>query len=88
MISVCQSSLVSLLVWTKYYLAGLYHKEMSLSCSTDLDGVLAHSECVPQLDSLVPGARHNLPVVSAEGNTQDILGVSNEAAGGLTTANT
>lgn len=46
-----------------------------------LDGVFADTQCVPQLDGLVPGARHNLAVISREGDTQHILGVSNKAAG-------
>lgn len=68
------------------------------SCSTDkdvirstkrqhypaahLNGVLANAESVPQLDGLVPRARHDLAVISREGHAQNILGVSNKLAGG------
>lgn len=38
-----------------------------------LDGVFAFSQSVPQLDGLVTGAGHDLTVVSAEGNRQNIL---------------
>ena len=34
---------------------------------------------VPQLDALVAGARHNLSVVSREGDRQDVLVVTREA---------
>lgn len=47
------------------------------------DGELALSEGVPELHGLVAGSRDNLPVVDREGNGKDILGVANEAAGGL-----
>lgn len=50
-----------------------------------LDGVLADSKSVPQLDGLVPGARHDLAVISRESHAQNILCVSNEPAGGETT---
>lgn len=53
--------------------------------TTHLDGVLANSKSVPQLDGLVAGARHNLTVVSREGHAQNILGVSNKLAGGEAT---
>lgn len=46
-----------------------------------LDGVLADSQGVPQLDGLVSGSRHDLTVVSRESHTQNILGVSNKTAG-------
>lgn len=45
-----------------------------------LDGVFADTQGVPQLDGLVPGARHDLAVISREGHAQYVLGVSNEAA--------
>ena len=51
-----------------------------------LDGVLAHSQGVPQLDGLVAGSRHDLPVVGREGNGEHILGVADKTSGGLTTA--
>ena len=48
-----------------------------------LDGVLALSQRVPQLDGLVSAGRHDLPVVSREGHGEDVLGVVLEPAGGL-----
>jgi len=48
-----------------------------------LDGVLALSQGVPQLDGLVPGGRDDLSVVSGEGNREDILGMVLEPAGSL-----
>ena len=50
-----------------------------------LDGVLALTESVPQVDSSVARTRHNLTVIGGEGNGEDILGVTNEAASGGTT---
>ena len=47
-----------------------------------LDGVLADTQGVPQLDGLVARTRHNLPVISGEGNAEHILGVADKAAGG------
>lgn len=47
----------------------------------DLNGVLAHSQGVPQLDGFIPGARHDLTVISGESNAQDVFGVTDEAAG-------
>ena len=49
------------------------------------DGVLALSQGVPQLDGLVSAGGHDLPVVSAEGDTQHVLGVVLEPPGGLAT---
>ena len=46
------------------------------------DGVLALSKGVPELDGLVTGSRDNLPVVSGEGNGEDVLGVTDETTGG------
>lgn len=51
-----------------------------LNMKPDLDGVLAHSQGVPQLDGFIPGARHNLTVISRESDTQDIFGVADKAA--------
>ena len=48
-----------------------------------LDGVLALSQGVPQLDGLVSAGGHDLPVVSREGHGEDVLGVVLEPAGGL-----
>lgn len=46
-----------------------------------LDGVFTNTQSVPQLDGLVPGARHDLAVISRERNAQHVLGMSNKAAG-------
>lgn len=48
-----------------------------------LQGVLAFTEGVPQLDGLVTGRRHNLTVVWGETHGEDVLGVTNELAGSL-----
>ena len=48
-----------------------------------LDGVLALGKSVPQLDGLVPGGGHDLPVVSREGDGEHVLGVVLEPAGSL-----
>jgi len=53
-----------------------------LSVSLILDGVLALSEGIPQLDGLISRSRDDLSVVSREGNREDILGVSNESSSG------
>jgi len=47
-----------------------------------LDGVLAFSKSIPQLDGLVSRSRNDLSVVSGKGNAQNILGVSNESSSG------
>lgn len=47
-----------------------------------LDGVLALAQRVPQLDGLVARARDNLAVVSREGDSEHVLLVRDEAAGG------
>lgn len=47
-----------------------------------LDIVFALSESIPKLDSLVTGARDNLPVISAEADREDIRGVADESTGG------
>ena len=49
-----------------------------------LDVVLALAKRVPQLDGAVTGTRNDLPVVSREGDRQDIGGVADEATGGET----
>ena len=43
-----------------------------------LNGVLADTEGVPQLDGLITRTGDNLTVVSGESDRQDILGVANE----------
>merc|ERR1712023_504995 len=57
---------------------------LGVTLALGLDGVLALAQGVPQLDGLVAGARHDLTVVSAEGDREDILVVADEAAGGET----
>ena len=47
-----------------------------------LDGELALTEGVPQLDGLVAGSRNDLTVVSGEGDRENIVGVADEAARG------
>lgn len=47
------------------------------------DGVLAVTEGVPQLDGAVAGSGDDLAVVGREGDGQNIVGVADEAAGGL-----
>lgn len=46
------------------------------------DGVLAVTECVPQLNGAVARARDDLAVVGGERDREDIVGVADEAAGG------
>lgn len=46
------------------------------------DGELAVTKSVPQLDAPVARAGNDLAVVGGEGNGQDIVGVSDEPAGG------
>jgi len=47
------------------------------------NGELALSESVPQLDGLSTRSRDDLTVVSRKGNRENVLGVSDEAAGGV-----
>ena len=47
------------------------------------DGVLAVTERIPQLDAAVARPAHDLAVVGREGDGQNIVGVADEAAGGL-----
>lgn len=47
-----------------------------------LDGVLAHTQSVPQLDGFISRARDNLSVVRGEGHTQHILGMAYKSARG------
>lgn len=53
------------------------------SYCANLNGVLAHSQGVPQFDSLVSRSRDNLSVVSREGDAENIVGVSCKLAGSL-----
>jgi hypothetical protein len=52
------------------------------SVSLFFNGVLAFSQSVPQLNGLISGTRDDLSVVSREGNTQNVLGVSDETTSG------
>jgi hypothetical protein len=56
---------------------------VSLSICGSVNGVLALSKSVPKLDGLITRSRYNLTVVYGKGNRKNILGVSNEATGGL-----
>lgn len=47
------------------------------------DGELAVTEGIPQLDSPVPRARDDLPVVGREGDGEDVACVSDKPAGGV-----
>jgi len=60
------------------------HAADPLSVTLFGDGVLAVSESVPQLDGAVTRAGNDLAVVGGERDGEDIVGVANEAAGGLT----
>lgn len=53
-----------------------------------LHRVLADPQRVPELDGLVPGAGHDLPVVRGEGDAQHVLGVAHEAPRGRPAAGT
>lgn len=48
------------------------------------DGVLAVTEGVPELDGPVTGAGDDLAVIGGERDGEDIVGVTDEAAGGVT----
>lgn len=48
------------------------------------DGVLAVTEGVPQLDGAVTGTGDDLTVVGGERDGQNIVGVADESAGGVT----
>jgi hypothetical protein len=47
-----------------------------------LDVILALAKRVPELDRAVARAGHNLAIVRAEGDGEDVRGVAHEAAGG------
>ena len=47
-----------------------------------LDVKLALSQSVPELDRLVSRSRDDLPVVSREGDREDVGGVTDESSGG------
>lgn len=48
-----------------------------------MDGVLAFAEGIPQLDGAITRARHDLTVIGREGDGKHVLGMANEAAGGV-----
>ena len=56
---------------------------VALGLAAGGDGVLALAEGVPELDGLVAGAGDDLAVVDGKGDGEDVLGVADEAAGGL-----
>ena len=45
------------------------------------NGKFAVAQCVPQFDRTIPRARADLTVVGGEGDGEDIVGVTDEAAG-------
>jgi len=49
---------------------------------TVLNGVLAFTKGIPQLDRAVTRGRHDLTVVDGERHREDVLGVADKAAGG------
>lgn len=51
------------------------------------NGKLALAECIPELYGSVPRSRHNLAVVSAESNRENILGVTYKSSGAATRVN-
>lgn len=55
------------------------HARHPISVAILLDGKLALSQSVPQLDGLVPRARHDLTVISREGNRENILQANNKS---------
>lgn len=57
---------------------------LGVALAIGLDGVLALAQGVPELDGLVAGAGDDLTVVSGECHGEDILVVTDEAAGGQT----
>jgi len=58
---------------------------VALSISSGVNGVLALSKSVPKLDGLITRSRNDLTIVYGEGNGENILGVSNETTGSLST---
>lgn len=59
------------------------HARNPLSVALVGDGVLAVTEGVPELDRSVAGTGNDLAVVGGERDGEDIVGVANEAAGGV-----
>lgn len=53
----------------------------------DVEGVLALTKGVPELDGVVTGRGDNLSVVRREGNREDLLGMTDETTGGLAGGN-
>ena len=68
------------------FLQQLYAEEVIFP--TYLNGVLAHSQGIPQFNGLVPRTRHNLAVISRESHTQHILGVPHKTTGCCTPGKT
>ena len=48
-----------------------------------LDGVLANTQSIPQLDGAITSGGDDLTVVSGEGDGENVLGVTNEATSGV-----
>ena len=48
-----------------------------------LDGVLANTQSIPQLDGAITGGGDDLTVVSGEGDGENVLGVADEATSGV-----
>ena len=63
---------------------GETHAGNPLSMAVLLDGVLALTKGVPELDSAVTRTRHDLTVVSRERNREHVLGVALELLSALT----
>ena len=61
---------------------GETHARDPLGVAILADGVFALSEGVPELDGLVAGGGDDLPVVSREGDAEDVTSVADEPAGG------
>ena len=58
----------------------IYRNMIIISTLLDLNSVLAHSQCVPQLDGFVSWSRHDLAIVGRKCNAQHVLRVTNETS--------
>jgi hypothetical protein len=56
---------------------------VSFSVFGCVNGVFALSKRIPKLDGLITRSRYDLTVVYRKGNGKNILGVTNEATGGI-----
>ena len=66
----------------------MHYRDVQYWTFSHLDGVLADTESVPQLDGLISRSRHDLTVVGREGDAQDILGVTDKPTSRLATVST